>query len=71
MVIWMIQRINPIRGETYLKLRPELAMAQLQDMEDIIDEVSRGSGSYRVSSSTGVSTIYGYLDDPTNKPNSW
>ena len=39
--------------------RPELAMAQLQDTEDIIDEVSRGSGSYRVSSSTGVSTIYG------------
>lgn len=39
--------------------RPELAMAQLQDMEDVIEKVSRGSGSYRVSSSTGVSTIYG------------
>ena len=39
--------------------RPELAMAQLQDMEDVIESVSRGSGSYRVSSSTGVSTIYG------------
>lgn len=39
--------------------RPELAMAQLQDMDDVIDQVSRGSGSYRVSSSTGISTFYG------------
>ena len=34
-------------------------MAQLQDKEDVIEEVSRGSGSYRVSSSTGVTTVYG------------
>ncbi len=39
--------------------RPELAMAQLQDTEDVIEKVARGSGSYRVSSSTGKITVYG------------
>jgi len=39
--------------------RPELTMAQLQDTEDILEKVARGSGSYRVSSSTGKITIYG------------
>ena len=39
--------------------RPELAMAQLQDIEDILEKVTRGSGSYRVSSSTGKITVYG------------
>lgn len=39
--------------------RPELAMAQLQDTEDVLEKVARGSGSYRVSSSTGETTVYG------------
>lgn len=39
--------------------RPELAMAQLQDTEDVLEKVARGSGSYRVSSSTGKTTVYG------------
>lgn len=39
--------------------RPELAMAQLQDTEDVLEKVARGSGSYRVSSSTGKITVYG------------
>lgn len=39
--------------------RPELAMVQLQDTEDILEKVARGSGSYRVSSSTGKITVYG------------
>ena len=39
--------------------RPELAMTQLQDTEDVLEKVARGSGSYRVSSSTGKITVYG------------
>ena len=39
--------------------RPELAMAQVQDTEDVLEKVARGSGSYRVSSSTGKITVYG------------
>ena len=38
---------------------PELTMAQLQDTEDVLEKVARGSGSYRVSSSTGEITVYG------------
>ena len=34
-------------------------MAQLQDTEDVLEKVARGSGSYRVSSSTGETTVYG------------
>ena len=34
-------------------------MAQLQDTEDVIENVARGSGSFRRSSSTGKVTVYG------------
>ena len=39
--------------------RPELSVVQLQDTEDILEKVARGSGSYRVSGSTGKITVYG------------
>lgn len=37
--------------------RPELTMAQ--DTDDILEKIARGSGSYRVSSSTGRIIVYG------------
>lgn len=39
--------------------RPELAMAQLQDKEDVENKEARGSGTYRISTSTGKTTVYG------------
>ena len=39
--------------------RPELVIAQLQDTEDVLEKVARGSGSFHVSSFTGKTTFYG------------
>ena len=39
--------------------RPELVMAQLQDTEDVLEKVARGSGTFRISSSTEKMTVYG------------
>lgn len=41
-------------------------MAQLQDTEDILEKVARGSDSYRVSSLTGKITVYGTSGINTN-----
>ena len=48
-----------IKDKEAVSSRPELVMAQLQDKDDVLDKVSRGSGSYRVSSSTGKISFYG------------
>ena len=43
MVIWMIQRINPIRGETYLKLRPDrVAMQDATAQMAVLQFISSG-----------------------------
>ena len=48
-----------IKEKEAVNSRPELAMAQLQDKEDVEEKVARGSGASRLSSSTNSMSIYG------------
>lgn len=48
-----------IKESEAVNSRPELAMAQIQDQEDLDNRSPRASGSYRISSSTEEPSVYG------------